>query len=81
MTTWNFSPGAQGVWGQELKAALYDMAAKDRPLIYNFIAGLGGRDISIKTFEEVLEKTLSSETPDDRDMWLGVQYAQPESTI
>lgn len=72
----NFSPGAQGVWAQEIKAALYDMPEALRPQIYNYIAGLGGRDISIRTFDEVFEQTVSSERPDDRDLWIGVRYAQ-----
>jgi pyruvate/2-oxoacid:ferredoxin oxidoreductase alpha subunit len=77
----NFSPGAQGVWGQEIKTALYDLPDAERPLIYDYIAGLGGRDISVRTFEEAFDRTASTELPEDRDIWIGVHYAQPEPEV
>ena len=70
----NFSPGATGVWAQEIKNALYELPANERPLVYGYVAGLGGRDISTKTIEEVYNKTKSSEKPDDVDIWIGVKY-------
>lgn len=70
----NFSPGATGVWAQEIKNALYELPENERPLIYGYVAGLGGRDISTKTIEEVYNKTKSSEKPDDVDIWIGVKY-------
>lgn len=77
----NFSPGGQGVWGQEIKTALYDLSDGERPFIFDYIAGLGGRDISVGTFEEVFDKTASADMPEDRDIWIGVLYAQPESEV
>jgi len=70
----NFSPGATGVWAQEIRSALYELPENQRPIIYGYIAGLGGRDISVKTIESIYEKTLSSDQPDDIDMWIGVKY-------
>jgi len=70
----NFSPGATGVWAQEIKNALYELPENERPLIYGYVAGLGGRDISTKTIEEVYSKTKNSEKPDDVDIWIGVKY-------
>jgi len=70
----NFSPGATGVWAQEIKNALYELPENERPLVYGYVAGLGGRDISTKTIEEVYNKTKSSEKPDDVDIWIGVKY-------
>lgn len=77
----NISTGGQGVWGQEIKTALYDLPDEERPLIYDYIAGLGGRDISEQTFEEVFDRTLAAERPEDRDIWIGVHYAQPEPAV
>jgi pyruvate/2-oxoacid:ferredoxin oxidoreductase alpha subunit len=77
----NISTGGQGVWGQEIKTALYDLPDAERPLIYDYIAGLGGRDISEQTFEEVFDRTLAAERPEDRDIWIGVHYAQPEPEV
>jgi len=70
----NFSPGATGIWAQEIRSALYELPEADRPLIYGYIAGLGGRDISVKTIESIYRKTLTDEQPDDVDMWIGVNY-------
>jgi pyruvate/2-oxoacid:ferredoxin oxidoreductase alpha subunit len=71
----NFSPGSTGVWAQEIRGALYDLPEDERPIIYGYIAGLGGRDISVKAIEHMYEKTLQSDRPDDTDMWIGVKYA------
>lgn len=50
------SPGAvNGPVGSELKALLYKVPGA--PKIFNFIVGLGGRDMTIERFNEVLEKT------------------------
>ena len=70
----NFSPGAQGVWAQEIRSVLYELPENERPVIYGYIAGLGGRDISVNTIEDIYRKTVESEKPDDRDMWIGVKY-------
>jgi pyruvate/2-oxoacid:ferredoxin oxidoreductase alpha subunit len=70
----NFSPGATGIWAQEIRSALYDLPEKERPLIYGYIAGLGGRDISVKTIESIYRKTMADDRPDDVDMWIGVNY-------
>jgi pyruvate/2-oxoacid:ferredoxin oxidoreductase alpha subunit len=70
----NFSPGATGIWAQEIRSALYELPQKERPLIYGYIAGLGGRDISVKTIESIYRKTMEDDQPDDADMWIGVNY-------
>ncbi|MBW2339152.1 MAG: pyruvate ferredoxin oxidoreductase [Deltaproteobacteria bacterium] len=70
----NFSPGATGIWAQEIRNALYELPEGDRPLIYGYIAGLGGRDISVKVIESIYQKTLKDNRPDDVDMWIGVNY-------
>jgi len=70
----NFSPGATGIWAQELRGALYELPEDERPIIYGYIAGLGGRDISVKALEGIYEKTRDSDRPDDIDMWIGVNY-------
>jgi len=70
----NFSPGATGIWAQEIRSALYELPEHERPLIYGYIAGLGGRDISVKIIESIYQKTLKDDRPDDVDMWIGVNY-------
>ncbi|UCH00341.1 MAG: pyruvate ferredoxin oxidoreductase [Deltaproteobacteria bacterium] len=70
----NFSPGSTGVWAQEIRNALYELPEDERPTIYGYIAGLGGRDISVKTIEDIYRRTLEGDRPDDVDIWIGVRY-------
>jgi pyruvate/2-oxoacid:ferredoxin oxidoreductase alpha subunit len=65
------SLGAGGIVAQELKAALYGAARK--PKVYEFIAGLGGKDITPETIREVIEKTLRQQKSGGRPVWMGVQ--------
>ncbi len=46
--------GVGGPVGLEVKAALY--GKDNRPYVAEFVAGLGGRDLTVETFIEVLEK-------------------------
>lgn len=70
----NFSPGAQGVWAQEIRSVLCGLPDKERPLIYGYIAGLGGRDLSVKVIEDIYHRTMENENPEDIDIWIGVNY-------
>ena len=70
----NFSPGAQGIWAQELRSVLCGLSDQERPKVYGYIAGIGGRDINVKTIKEIYYKTLRSHRPDDMDLWVGVKY-------
>jgi len=65
------SLGAGGIVAQELKAALY--AAPRKPKIYEFIAGLGGKDITPETIREVIDKTLKQPNPGSHPVWMGVE--------
>ena len=66
----NICPGYGGIFAQEIKAALYDMDDHQRPAIYGFIAGLGGRDITPRTIDEILEKTLHPEKTERHLNWI-----------
>jgi pyruvate/2-oxoacid:ferredoxin oxidoreductase alpha subunit len=77
----NFSPGAQGIWAQEIRSVLCELSDIERPMVYGYVAGLGGRDISVETIKDIYHRTCESEKPEDIDMWIGVKYVQPESTI
>ncbi len=67
----NNSLGAGGIVAQELKAVLYGAARK--PRIFEFIAGLGGRDITPDTIQEILEYTLGHSSPAGGPVWMGVE--------
>jgi len=65
------SLGAGGIVAQELKAALFGAARK--PKVFEFIAGLGGKDITPETIREIMEITLNNANPKGEPVWIGVQ--------
>jgi len=67
----NCSYGAHGIFYQEVKSALYGEARK--PLVFGYIAGLGGRDITTGSFKEVAAHTLSKDKADEEIVWIGVK--------
>lgn len=58
----NISIGKEGIWCQELKAALYPM--KDRPAVTGYIAGICGADVSPEMIEDMVLSALNEEPPD-----------------
>ncbi len=66
----NISYGHHGIFYQEIKSALYGFSSIP---VFGFIAGLGGRDITPETFEEIVDYTLSHETVDSEIIWIGVK--------
>jgi pyruvate ferredoxin oxidoreductase alpha subunit len=46
--------GAGGPVGLEIKSALFDK--KERPYVADFVAGLGGRDLTVEVFAEMADK-------------------------
>jgi len=67
----NISYGAHGIFYQEVKSALYGRPGM--PPVFGFIAGLGGRDITVDTFKEVVDHTLGHEAADEAIVWIGVK--------
>jgi len=69
----NICPGLGGIWAQEIKAALYDLPESERPDIFPFIAGLGGRDITPATIGQVIETTITDNTPKKDIYWVDLK--------
>jgi pyruvate/2-oxoacid:ferredoxin oxidoreductase alpha subunit len=69
------SYGYEGVLATELKAALYNDGAR-RPVIFNYIGGLGGKDVKPSDLVEPAQETMESAangTHQERPRWLGCQ--------
>jgi len=64
----NFSVGGGGIFCQELRSALIHSA--DHPLVYSFIAGSGGTDISPETIREIALETMGRSAPVDAPEWI-----------
>jgi len=63
----NISYGVGGIFAEELKSALCN--EEDRPLIFGYVAGLGGRDITQETISNVIEYTLEQDRLNEDILW------------
>ena len=70
----NISPGHSGIFAEELRAALYDLPADQRPRIDGYVVGLGGRDVTPAVIEEIVGLG-SAPKPEGaiEDLWVGVK--------
>lgn len=64
----NISIGKEGIWCQELKAALYPL--ERRPEIHGYIAGICGADVSPEMIEEMVTGALKRERPEPLPIWV-----------
>lgn len=67
----NFSFGASGIFAQEVRAALCNMPR--RPLVYGYVAGIGGRDVTPEMLEDIYWRTKDSPGPESESIWVGLQ--------
>ena len=70
----NFSFGASGIFAQEIRAALCNH--QPHPLVFGYIAGLGGRDITPQTIEHIYQKTKQSTAPTTAADWIDLNREQ-----
>lgn len=73
----NCSFGASGIFAQELRAALYN--AESPPRIFGYIAGLGGRDVTPQTIEDIYWQTQKENNPQTESIWIGLDQETVES--
>lgn len=66
----NISYGHHGIFYQEVKSALYGHSSTP---VFGYITGLGGRDITLDTFSQIIEETQKNDTPSERISWIGVK--------
>ena len=69
----NFSPGRSGIFAEEIRAALYDVPLDDRPTVFGYVLGLGGRDVTPAVIDDIVDQTRSSKNPDREDLWVGLK--------
>jgi len=67
----NLSAGVGGIFAQELRASLY--SREERPPVFGFISGLGGRDITPSLIEEAVQYTMDHDRPQEEILWLGLK--------
>jgi pyruvate/2-oxoacid:ferredoxin oxidoreductase alpha subunit len=64
----NNSIGSGGIFCQELRAAM--VHSIDRPLIYNYIAGVGGTDVSPEVIQRIALDAMERSEPMDQPVWI-----------
>ncbi len=67
----NISFGAMGIFAQEIRAVFCNEPKK--PQIFGFIAGLGGRDITVGTLKNIYTIAKESTSPEHPDIWIDLQ--------
>jgi pyruvate/2-oxoacid:ferredoxin oxidoreductase alpha subunit len=69
----NISFGHGGIVASEVRAALCNDPRA--PTVFSFIAGLGGRDITPETLDDIVAYTLARDVPEADTMWVGLKDA------
>jgi pyruvate/2-oxoacid:ferredoxin oxidoreductase alpha subunit len=69
----NLSPGHGGIFAEEIRSALYDVPPDDRPRLYGYVLGLGGRDVTPAVIDEIVDRTRGADAPEREDLWVGVK--------
>ncbi|HEX6133834.1 MAG TPA: hypothetical protein VFZ24_07720 [Longimicrobiales bacterium] len=69
----NVSPGHSGIFAEEIRAALYDVACGERPNVFGYVLGLGGRDVTPAVINEVIDRTRAGTVAEREDLWVGVK--------
>ncbi len=64
----NISLGGGGIFCQELRAAL--VHSPDHPLIYSYIAGIGGTDVTPEVIQRIALEVLDRFEPMDQPIWI-----------
>ncbi len=67
----NLSAGVGGIFAQELRASL--CSREERPQVFGFISGLGGRDITPELIEEAVRYAVEHSRPEEEILWLGLK--------
>ena len=67
----NIGYGVGGIFCQEVKAAFGNEPKK--PVFFNFITGIGGRDVTPKDIQKIIDYTESHRTPREEVVWVGLR--------
>ena len=62
-----YSPGAGGIWAQEIKAALYPRSGVE---VHGYVAGLGGGDITVELLQEVWQSVHDAARAEPEPTWV-----------
>ena len=66
----NMGPGHSGIFGAEIRSALFGSPAA--PGVFDYVVGLGGRDVRVETILEVLDDLIARDDP-EMALFVGVK--------
>jgi pyruvate/2-oxoacid:ferredoxin oxidoreductase alpha subunit len=67
----NLTAGLGGVFASEVQAALYPL--ENRPLIFTFVAGLGGRDVTPEDVRGIVYQASECDETTGRPIFWGLK--------
>jgi len=67
----NLTAGLGGVFASEIRSVLYSL--EERPKVYPVVAGLGGRDVTPRDLEGIIEAALGREDPGSEPLFWGLK--------
>jgi len=70
----NYSFGASGIFAQEVRAALCGL--QERPVVFGYVAGLGGRDVNSGSLEEIYWHAKNHAFPGEESIWVGLREVE-----
>lgn len=65
--------GHSGIFAQEIRSAFCN--DDERPLVFGFVTGLGGRDVTPDLIERAISYTLENDHPKQDVIWVGLMKA------
>lgn len=68
----NCSFGMGGVFASEIMSSLYNSEG-NRPPVFGYVVGLGGRDVTPDVILHVAKETKESERPEEESRWIGIR--------
>jgi pyruvate/2-oxoacid:ferredoxin oxidoreductase alpha subunit len=63
----NISFGMGGIFAEELKSALCNES--ERPVVFSYVAGLGGRDLTLESISGMIDYALEHDRPKKEILW------------
>ena len=67
----NISFGHGGIFAQEIRSTFCN--EDERPMVFGFVMGLGGRDVTPEAIEEAIHVTLDNSRPKEEILWIGLK--------
>jgi pyruvate ferredoxin oxidoreductase alpha subunit len=67
----NLSFGHGGIMASEARAALCNQPSP--PVVFSYIAGLGGRDVTPEVIDAIVQSTMAADRPEADSLWVGLK--------